>query len=347
MSLLSSSSSPSFSFSDTVDQPCAMAGFQPTGDGRLHLGNILGSARPFALFSFPVKAAMIADAHALSLGEPPRGFSQARLRLARELIALGALDSPGSFLFFQSQVPEALALHAFLSSLAPLGDLRRMTHFESKAIEEQSAPLSLLAYPALMSADLFALGASLALVGPDQAQHLRLCAQIGARLRDRFDLDLPIPRSSELLFKVASLRDPSRKMSKSDPSDMSSIFLSDSPEMIRRKIRQAQSDSARLPDAPDLFDPIARPAAAALLDLLGAIESLPRDTLLAQMAGLGFSDLKDRLSDRLCAFLAPFQRRLADLTPGEVESALRQGAQAARERASSRYQSLLLALDRR
>lgn len=118
----------------------AIAGFQPTGDGRLHLGNLLGSALPFA--SYPCegsKFAMVADVHALSMGRIPQGFGAAKNRMLRELIACGVRDT-GALLFEQSSVPEILALQAFLAPFTPMGDLRRMTQFEQKSQSAEGEP---------------------------------------------------------------------------------------------------------------------------------------------------------------------------------------------------------------
>lgn len=322
----------------------AIAGFQPTGDGRLHIGNLFASALPFAaLGDSRPKFALIADAHALSLGRVPEGFAKAKARMARELIAVGVADRAA--LFEQTAVPEIFALHALLSSFASLGDLRRMTQFEEKSKMADGEPLALLSYPCLMAADMLALGAASALVGEDQRQHMELARTISHRARERAGIALSSPEAlATRSLRIRSLSDPLSKMSKSSASLSGTIFLDETPESLRRKISRAVTDSERLPSDPGEFDARERPGAANLISLCALSEGVSERKILSEMAGLGHGALKARTGDALIALLDPIQRRLDSVTDAQARSILSEGAEQARAVASRTYREALRSL---
>lgn len=322
--------------------PALLAGFQPTGDGRLHLGNLLGSALPFAhARGFGSKFAMIADAHALSLGRVPEGFRAAKARMARELFAAGAGDEAS--LFEQSRVPELLALCALLAPFAQLGELRRASHYEEKLAQSEGEPLALLAYPCLMSADILGLSAMEVAVGEDQRQHLEIARSISARFRERSGVDLGQPRSAEIpcamrAARVKALRDPAKKMSKSDPSGASTLYAVDSRGEISRKLRKAVTDSMPLPAPGEPLDEAERPGAANLLGIVAACEGVSKEAALSRVAGLGHGALKEMAVEAVDALLAPIRLRFEGLGDAECAAALARGAEAARERAAAAYE---------
>ncbi len=322
----------------------AIAGFQPTGDGRLHIGNLFASALPFAqLRTERRKFALIADAHALSLGRVPEGFSEARRRMARELMALGAAES-GGVLFEQTAAPEIFALHALLSSFAPLGDLRRMTQFEEKAKAAEGEPLALLAYPCLMAADMFSVGADLALVGEDQRQHLELAKAIARRARERAGIRLSEPAALELEpIRIKSLADPSAKMSKS-AGGAGALFLDEPAESLARKIRRAVTDSERLPEDPEEFREDSRPGAANLARICALAEGVSPREILADLAGMGHGALKERTAQSLERRIGPIRERIRGISDEQVERELRRGGEIAREAAARTYAEALRAV---
>lgn len=323
----------------------AIAGFQPTGDGRLHLGNLLGSAIPFAkLEGRAVKFAMLADVHALSFGSVPEGFKAAKERMLRELVACGLAD--GACLFEQSKAPEILALSAMLSPFAPLGDLRRMTQFEAKAKDAQSAPLALLAYPCLMAADILGVGADEVVVGEDQRQHLELARAIAERAKLRLGVDFGQPRALELTraVRIKALRNPSAKMSKSDQEESSAIFVSDGRDQIRRKIGKAVTDPQPLPAPGEGYDARERPGMANLLAMASGCSGRSEGDLLAELAGLGHAGLKELCFESVDAMLSPIRERLAATSGQEALAIAAACAGQARERAAASLSAALAAL---
>lgn len=308
-----------------------LSGFQPTGDGRLHLGNLFGSIEPFLAQSQSAESsfAMIADLHALSLGCAPEGLGEARLRCAKELIACGCADD-GRFVFAQSAVPAIARLFTLLCFHAPLGDLRRMTQYEDKKERARGEPAGLLLYPALMAADLLALGASHAAVGEDQTQHMELCAQLAKKLSALYGLSLAAPKTllAQSGSRVKSLSSPEIKMSKSDPSPGGVIFLADDPGARAKKIKRAQTDSELLPELELALE--GRLGAKSLLGILASCEGTSVERALAPLAGQGFGALKSKLIDALDRRLSPIQERLERLSDDETLSILERGSQAAR-----------------
>jgi tryptophanyl-tRNA synthetase len=330
-----------------IEQPrSAIAGFQPTGDGRLHVGNLLGSALPFAAhLASGSKFAMVADVHALSMGRLPEGFAAAKARMLRELVACGLADG-GALLFEQSMVPEILALQALLSPFAPIGDLRRMTQFEQKSKSSDGDPLALLAYPCLMAADILALGALDAVVGEDQRQHLELARAISMRLSRSLGVDLGEPRAVELTAaaRVKSLRDPSSKMSKSDADGAGAIFLSDTREQLAKKIKRAVTDTQALPQKGAELERELRPGAANLVDMCARAMGVSEHEVLARVAGCGHSALKELAIESLDAMLAPIRLRLEQTSVEQAKAIARESARAAREVAARNLERVIQAL---
>lgn len=323
-----------------------LAGFQPTGDGRLHIGNYFGSIEPFLRHSAGARQsfAMIADLHALSLGAAPRGLAQARLRCAKELIACGCADQ-GRFIFAQSDNPAISRVFALLSFHTPLGDLRRMTHYEEKKERARGEPAGLLLYPALMAADLMALGASHAAVGEDQTQHMELCAELCRKIELLYGERLDAPRAliPPEAARVKSLSSPEAKMSKSDPSPAGTLYLSEPSFEAERKIKRAQTDSERLPGS--IAGLQGRVGALNLLSLLAACRGQSLSEALHGLCAEGFGVLKQRLSAALRERLEPIQARLAALSDEEALFILERGAQAARavsEPAAERLERAIL-----
>lgn len=325
----------------------AIAGFQPTGDGRLHLGNLLGSAAPFAaLEGSDAKFAMVADVHAMSVGAIPAGFRQAKARMLRELMACGLSD--GAFLFEQSAAPEILALSSVLATFAPLGDLRRMTQFESKSKVQGvvDAPLSLLAYPCLMAADILGLGAMRAVVGEDQRQHLELARAISRRAKEALGVDFGEPRALELTaaVRIKSLRNPLSKMSKSDADEAGTLYVSDSRDALAKKIKRATTDSRPLPLLGEDFADADRPGLANLLAIAGGCSGASRQEMLAALAGSGHSAVKEMALEAVDGRLSPIRERLAATSDEEVRAISERAAEAARARASRSLEMALGAL---
>lgn len=333
---------------EVLNRVGAIAGFQPTGDGRLHLGNLLGSALPFASYKASgVKYAMVADVHALSMGKVPEGFGRAKSRMLRELAACGVGD--GAVLFEQSKVIELLALGQMLAPFAPMGELRRMTQFESKAGDAAAAPLALLGYPCLMAADILALGALDVVVGEDQRQHLELARGISNRIKMGMGVDLGQPRAIELTagVRVKSLRNPESKMSKSDLDEGGTIYLSDSRADLTKKIRRAVTDAMMLPRVLDgeLFDEQARLGVASLLSIIEGVGGGSAMEVLGRLGGQGHSALKELAIESVDAALSPIRDRLAGISDEEARRMAKEGSEIASARARKTLARLMEALD--
>jgi tryptophanyl-tRNA synthetase len=265
--------------------------------------------------------------------------------MLRELSACG-LGRNGFALFEQSRAPEILALAQLLAPFAPVGELRRMTQFEAKAKEAESAPLALLGYPCLMAADILGLGAMRAVVGEDQRQHLELARGVSARLREALGVDLGQPRGFEptSAVRVKSLRNPLAKMSKSDLDENGTIYLSDSFENIERKLRKAVTDSLPLPSAGEPFDAKARPGVANLLATLCGCSGRSLDQELVELAGQGNAALKARVGLAVEAVVGPIREAIEGLSDQEALGQSLAGAVKAREAAGPRLDAVLLAL---
>lgn len=309
-----------------------LSGFQPTGDGRLHLGNLLGSIEPFIESSRSAQSsfAMIADIHALSLGSAPTGLGAARLQCAKELIACGCADE-GRALFAQSDVPAISRLFTLLCFHAPMGDLRRMTQYEDKKDKARGEPAGLLMYPALMAADLLALGASHAAVGEDQTQHMEFCSELARKMETLYGLAIAPPKTLLSLSapRLKSLSSPEIKMSKSDPSPGGVIYLCDTRKERERKIKRAQTDTDALPETTQDLE--ARLGAKNLIALLAACRGVSPQEALAPLAGQGFGALKAQLIEALNDRLSAFEARFARVSEAQAREALAQGARLAQE----------------
>ncbi|MFL6733063.1 MAG: tryptophan--tRNA ligase [Sphingomicrobium sp.] len=314
-----------------------VSGIQPTGG--LHLGNLLGAILRWVKMQDEAECLFfLADLHSLSEHIDPE-IRRSHLReMAAALIASG-IDPGKSLLFNQARVPGHAELCWLLNGTARMGWLNRMTQWKDKAGKNrEGASVALFDYPVLQAADILLYRASHVPVGDDQKQHLELARDIAIKFNTDFDVDLfvaPEPFiSSGTAARVMSLRDGSAKMSKSDPSDMSRINLTDSDDDISQKIRKARTDPEPLPDDPALLD--GRPEAKNLVGIYAAVTNESVEQVLARFAGHGFGAFKPALADALVSLLSPLRGRLEQLRgdPAELDRLLVSGAERARELAA-------------
>jgi tryptophanyl-tRNA synthetase len=250
--------------------------------------------------------------------------------MAAALLASG-IDPRRSVLFVQSHVPAHAQLAWVFNCVTPLGWLNRMTQFKEKAGKDrENAPVGLYAYPVLMAADILVYKATHVPVGDDQKQHLELARDVAGSFNRRFGVELfPLPEPMILgeATRVMSLRDGTRKMSKSDPSEQSRISLTDDADTIALKIRRAKSDSIMGIS----YEPETRPEASNLLTIYAALLDRPRAEVQAELAETSFADFKTRLSEiaveRLAPIAAEMRKLMAD--PGHLDRILLEGAQRA------------------
>ena len=311
-----------------------VSGIQPTGD--LHLGNLLGAILRWVRMQDEAECLFfLADLHALTVEvDPPQLHSSIR-EMAAALIASG-IDPARSTLFRQSAIPAHSELCWILSGTARMGWLNRMTQWKDKAGKnKEGASVGLFTYPVLQAADILLYNATHVPVGEDQKQHVELTRDIALKFNTDFDVDLFIPPEPFIgggtAARVMSLRDGRSKMSKTDPSDMSRVNLTDSDETIAQKIRKAKTDPAPLPDDPAELD--GRPEARNLVGIYAAVTGTSVEQVLGRFAGQGFGQFKPALADALVALIAPIRERLDQLRrdPAEIDRILAAGAERASE----------------
>ena len=315
-----------------------VSGIQPTGD--LHIGNLLGAILRWVRMQDEAVPAdqhlfFLADLHALTVDVDPAQLRANIREMAAALIASG-IDPDRSILFQQSAVREHAELAWVLQCTARMGWLNRMTQFKDKSGKnKEGASVGLFAYPVLQAADVLLYNATHVPVGDDQKQHIELARDIALRFNNEYEHELfTVPEpfiGGGTAARVMSLRDGGMKMSKSDPSDMSRINLTDSDEAIAQKIRKARTDPAPIDADPAGLD--GRPEAKNLVGIYAAVTGSTVESVLSQFAGQGFGAFKPALADALVAMIAPLRTKLIELRadPGEIDRILAQGADRARE----------------
>lgn len=303
------------------------SGIQPTGN--LHLGNYLGAIRNWVALQESYQDCLycIVDLHAITVFQEPESLRSNTRQLTAALVACG-IDPKRHTLYNQSAVLEHAELGWVLGCHTPLGWLNRMTQFKEKAGKQKDmAVLGLYGYPVLQAADILLYRATHVPVGEDQKQHLELSRDIAGAFNRAYGRDyfpLPEPLILGAATRVMSLRDGTKKMSKSDESDASRIHLDDDAETIAKKIRKAKSDA--LPGV--TYDPENRPEASNLLSIYAAVTAQRVEAAQAEVESMQFSAFKERLSEALAAHLAPIRATYTDLMqdPLHLDAILRGGA---------------------
>jgi tryptophanyl-tRNA synthetase len=307
------------------------SGIQPSGVPTL--GNYLGAVRNWVALQADHECLFcVVDLHALTQWQDPAQLAAQTREMAAALLACG-IDPDRHILFHQSAVPAHARLGWIFQCVARMGWLNRMTQFKDKAGKDrENASAALFAYPALMAADILAYKATRVPVGDDQRQHLELANDIAQKFNHDYGTPF-FPQIEPLILGVAarvmSLRDGSKKMSKSDPSDQSRINLTDDADAIAAKIRRARTDPEPLPAELEGLE--GRPEARNLVGILAALTGTDPASVLREHGGKGFGAFKEILSEAMVAHLAPIaaetRRLVAD--PGHVDGILRTGARRA------------------
>ncbi|WP_101067672.1 tryptophan--tRNA ligase [Roseovarius salinarum] len=313
--------------------PRVFSGIQPSGN--LHLGNYLGALKRFAE---PLDAGVEAlycmvDLHAITVWQEPDALRHATRELAAGFIASG-LDPERAILFNQSQVAEHAQLAWIFNCVARMGWMKRMTQFKDKAGKNaEQASLGLFGYPALMAADILVYHATQVPVGEDQKQHLELTRNIAAKFNHDYGIEF-FPDTEPVIegaaTRVMSLRDGEKKMSKSDPSDMSRINLTDDADTIAKKIRKAKTDPEPLPETAEGLE--TRPEARNLVNIYAALADKSVEQVMAEAGGKPFSEFKPMLADLAVERIAPISAEMGRLMedPAEIDRLLARGAERAR-----------------
>lgn len=303
-----------------------LSGIQPTGD--LHLGNYVGAIRRWAEDQAPEHFYCVVDLHAMTVDYEPAELREATRQLATWLMAAG-LDPDTVTLFVQSQVREHTELGWILQCVATYGELQRMVQFKEKGEGRQSVSAGLFTYPVLQAADILLYQAEEVPIGEDQRQHLELARATAARFNHRFGevFTEPTPTFPKVGARIMDLQHVDRKMSKSLPP-AGALFLGEDEDTTAKKIMRAVTDSGTEIRAGD-----DKPGVTNLLEMMSAVTGAESPELEQRYAGAGYGEFKRDLAEAVNAFLRPARERHAELAedPAGVETALREGAERARE----------------
>ncbi|MDC0472727.1 tryptophan--tRNA ligase [Pelagibacteraceae bacterium] len=313
-----------------------LSGVQPTGN--LHLGNYLGAIKNFVNLQEDNECLyMLADLHAITVFQDPVVLKKNTLETVAGFLAAG-LDSEKSIIFNQSAVSGHAELAWILNCVSRIGWLNRMTQFKDKAgSDREKASVGLFIYPNLMAADILLYKTTHVPVGADQKQHLELSRDIAQKFNKDYNCEnffpLPEPLILKNISRVMSLRDGTKKMSKSEESDYSRINLRDNADEIIKKIKKAKTDMDPIPEDEKTLQK--RPEALNLLNIYAEISKAPIEKVLKEMSGKEFSYVKKQLSDILIAEICPIGEKIIKLIDdkGHLEKILKKGKEKAQLKA--------------
>jgi tryptophanyl-tRNA synthetase len=290
-----------------------LSGVQPTGN--LHLGNYLGAIKNFVKLQKDYECYfMLADLHSITVFQDPKQLRENIIETAAVFLACG-LDPKKNVIFCQSSVAGHSELAWIFNCVARIGWLNRMTQFKEKAgSNKEKASVGLYSYPTLMAADILLYKATHVPVGEDQKQHLELCRDIAVKFNNDFNckdfFTLPEPIITKEVARIMSLKDGTKKMSKSDESEASRINLTDTEEEIVQKIKKAKTDNELIPDAESkLAD---RPEAKNLINIFSILSGAIIEKTLKELSGKNFSELKNRLSEVLIKEIVPIGKKIKE-----------------------------------
>lgn len=303
-------------------KPRVFSGIQPTGS--LHIGNYLGALKNWVKIQRDYECIYgIVDLHAITLYQKPDELADSIRTLAALLIAVG-IDPKESSIVAQSSIPAHSELAWMLTCVTPIGWLERMTQYKAKAAAQDTVGDGLLQYPVLMAADILIYQAAIVPVGDDQSQHLELTRDIAQRFNSLYGDTFVMPETKlpEVGARVMGLDDPAKKMSKSSTAVGHAIGLLDPPDVLRKKIMRATTDSNPAVD----FE-TQGPGVANLLGIFQAFSEWPDDRMRSHFEGMRYGDLKKQVAEMVAGSLEPIQARYREITgdPGYVDSVLEQG----------------------
>jgi tryptophanyl-tRNA synthetase len=321
------------------------SGVQPSGN--LHLGNYLGAIKNFVDLQNQKETECIyciVDLHAITVKQEPKELKKNIRETLATFIASG-LDYKKSIIFNQSSVTAHAEGAWILSCIARMGWLNRMTQFKEKAgKDKEKASVGLYAYPVLMAADILLYDATHVPVGHDQKQHLELCRDIAQRFNSDFNVDdflkVPEPLIQKNFSRIMSLKDGMKKMSKSDPSDLSRINLTDEKDLIVNKIKKAKTDNMPMPTIEENLEK--RPEVENLLGIYSSLSNQTLDQSKKEFDGKNFSDFKEKLSDLLVEKITPISKEIKKLLNDErnLDRILYDGSQKADKIASKKIKKI-------
>lgn len=308
------------------------SGVQPSGDAPT-LGNYLGAFKQFAAFQAENDCIYcVVDQHAITVKQDPKLLKERVRRLAAIYLAVG-IDPDKSILFIQSEVPAHAQAAWMLQCIVSVGELERMTQYKDKSDGKARVNAALLTYPPLMVADILLYNTNVVPVGDDQKQHIELTRDLAERFNKQYKNVLTVPEIStpKQGARIMSLQEPTRKMSKSDENKKATIFLTDTPAQITKKIKSAMTDSSGIIS----YDKENKPGVANLLTIYAAITGEKIADIVAKYDGKGYGDFKTDLAEIVVNELAPVQERYEQLlNSSELDDILDAGAAKANKIAS-------------
>ncbi|MFD2613757.1 tryptophan--tRNA ligase [Paenibacillus gansuensis] len=309
-----------------------LSGIQPSG--QLTLGNYIGAIKSYVELQHTHECYfMVVDLHAITVPQEPEALKENSAAVAALYLAAG-IDPAKANVYLQSHVPAHAELGWLMTTLSYMGELERMTQFKDKSAGKSSIGTGLFVYPALMAADILVYNTDLVPVGDDQKQHLELTRDLAQRFNQRFGelFTVPEPYIPQYGARIMSLDDASNKMSKSNPNAGSYIAMLDEPDVIRKKISRATTDSGR----EVRFDRPEKPEISNLMSILSACSGLTMQEIESKYEGQGYGAFKKDVAESVVSVLEPIQQRYRDIRrSGELEEVLRHGAEKAQQ-ASSR-----------
>jgi tryptophanyl-tRNA synthetase len=285
-----------------------LSGIQPTGEK--HLGNYVGAIRRWVGQQYEVDAFHpIVDLHAITLAQEPDELRESTLDLAALLIACG-LDPEVCTLFVQSHVPEHPRLSWVLECITPYGELRRMPQFREKSAAQASFYVGLMTYPVLQAADILLYQADVVPVGEDQRQHLELARDLAQRFNQRFGETFVVPEGTygEVGAKIMDLQNPESRMSTSFGTELGTVKVLDPPDVIRRKVRSAVTDSGR-----DVVRAEEKPGVTNLIDIMSVASGATPEEIEARYDGRGYGAFKQDVAEAVVELLDPIRLRYGEL----------------------------------
>jgi tryptophanyl-tRNA synthetase len=305
-----------------------LSAIQPSG--ALTIGNYIGAMQQFVQLQHEANCLFfVVDLHAITVPQEPQMLKSRSREVAALYLAVG-IDPSKAIIFIQSHVPAHTELGWIMETLAGYGELGRMTQFKDKSVGKDSVSASLLTYPALMAADILLYQTTHVPVGDDQKQHLELTRDLAGRFNNRFGetFVIPEPLIQKVGGRIMALDDPAKKMSKSDPNASSYILMLDPPDVIRRKVSRAVTDS----DMKVRYDVESKPAISNLLEIYSLCSDESIETIESRYEGQGYGLFKKDLAEVIVRKLTPVQERYSELIKSEeLDRVLIEGARKAAE----------------
>ena len=321
------------------------SGVQPTGN--LHLGNYLGAIKNFVKLNNESEnecVFCVVDLHAITVNQDPKDLRNNIRETVAAFVASG-IDPKKNIIFNQSQVSAHSETAWILSCVARMGWLNRMTQFKEKAgKDKEKASVGLYSYPVLMAADILLYDTTHVPVGDDQKQHLELCRDIAQKFNNDFKVEdffkIPEPLIQKEFSRIMSLKDGTKKMSKSDPSDLSRINLTDDKDQIINKIKKAKTDTLPLPSTIEELEK--RPEAKNLIGIYSSLMNNSLQKSIDEFAGKNFSEFKEKLSDVVVKEINPISLKIKELLDDKVflEKILKGGYEKANEIVSKKIKKI-------